>query len=592
MPAVKFRIARISLAVLWILVGMHPNHALGQSTIAANPTQIEYARVGEQALYLDLYLPEPQAETSMVVVWVHGGAWRAGSRKDVRVTRWLKHGIAIASVDYRLSTTAKFPAQIHDIKAAIRWLRSKSTDYGWKEPAFVVAGASAGGHLAVTVGVSNQHEQLEGRVGDALSFSSNIDAIVSFYGASNLQSILSQSTPFGLEMRRPALELLLGGQPDQQPELARLASPVLHLDPADPPLWLIHGDQDPQMPVNQSLELHGAYQSLGLTSHLEIVYGGKHGGDEFFADEQLDRIARQMQDALGVSKRPGLPPKQEIKLWNGEAPDEIPGIGEERTRMSPTLTPAQVEVTDSTRLITNVTVPSLTLYRPFVENDRSTTIVVCPGGGYWDLYWQLEGEEVADWLVSRGFTAAVLKYRVPRREGEDKTLPARRPLQDAQRAISLLRSEAESLKLASHQIGIIGFSAGGHLALATGTQWNQRQYPSADTIDQQSCRPDFIASIYPGYLKRKDQFELAKGMEIPEKMPPVFLAHGSADIISSPLNSVVMYRALTDANVPVEMHLYSQTAHDFAVRDSVRPYADWKRAFEAWVLDLSRNRKP
>ncbi len=588
MPAATFRIQRIYVAILSILAGMEPNHALGQSAIAANPAQIEYARAGEQALYLDLYLPEPQAETSIVVVWVHGGAWRAGSRKDVPVMRWLKHGIAIASVDYRLSTTARFPAQVHDIKAAVRWLKSKSTEFGWKGPAFVVAGSSAGGHLAATVGVSNQHQELEGQVGDALQFSSNVDAIVSFFGASNLQSILSQSTPFGLEVRRPALELLLGGQPDQQPELARLASPVLHLDRGDPPLWLIHGDQDPQMPVNQSLELHGAYQNLGLHSQLEVVFGGKHGGNGFFTDEQLDRIASQLQNALGLSKRP----QKEIKLWAGEAPDEIPGIGEERIRMSPALTPAQVEVTESTRLLTNVTVPALTLYRPLAENDRKTTIVVCPGGGYWDLYWQLEGEEVADWLVSRGFTAAVLKYRVPRRDGEDKTLPAMRPLQDAQRAISLLRSESESLKLTSHQIGILGFSAGGHLALATGTHWNKRQYPVADTIDQHSCRPDFIASIYPGYLKRKDQFELAKGMDVPEKMPPVFLAHGSADIISSPLNSVVMYRALLDANVPVEMHLYSQTAHDFAARESVRPYADWKRAFEAWVLDLSRGQKP
>jgi dipeptidyl aminopeptidase/acylaminoacyl peptidase len=118
---------------------------------------------------------------------------------------------------------------------------------------------------------------------------------VSFYGAANLQTILSQSTPHGLSVRVPALQLLLGGQPKEQPELAKLASPVAHVDSSDPPLLLIHGDQDPQMPINQAHELHGKYKQLGLPVEFEVVHGGAHGGQQFFDDAMLDRVAEYLK---------------------------------------------------------------------------------------------------------------------------------------------------------------------------------------------------------------------------------------------------------------------------------------------------------
>ena len=120
-----------------------------------------------------------------------------------------------------------------------------------------------------------------------------------------------------------------------------------------------------------------------------------------------------------------------VELWPGDAPDEIGNVGEEMVRMSPKLDHKQVEVTESTRLLTNVTKPTITIYRPPKEKDTGTAVLICPGGGYWDLYWQLEGEEVAAWLNSIGVTGIILKYRVPRRPDEPKGEPARRPLQDA-----------------------------------------------------------------------------------------------------------------------------------------------------------------
>src|SRR5438034_3519454 len=238
---------------------------------------------------------------------------------------------------------------------------------------------------------------------------------------------------------------------------------------------------------------------------------------------------------------------QVVELWPGKAPDEPGTIGAELVRMSPKQTRDKCEVTEPTRLVTNVTKPTLTIYRPAKDKDTGTAVLICPGGGYWNLYWELEGEEVAAWLNSLGVTGIILKYRVPRRPDEPRGEPARRPLQDAQRAVSLVRSRAGEWGINPERIGIVGFSAGGHLAIATATSFNKRTYEPIDDVDKVSCRPDFAVPVYSGYLKAKDRDELAPGLRIPTGTPPVFLAHGGDDIVSPPAHSVLIYLALKRA---------------------------------------------
>lgn len=266
--------------------------AFAQSTT----TDVEYARAGDLALRLDLHLPK--AENPPLIVYVHGGAWRAGSKSDVPIAPLLDHGFAIASVDYRLSTQAPFPAQIHDIKAAIRFLRAKAALFHLNTDKIAIIGSSAGGHLAALVGVTNGHKELEGKIGGHLDQSSDVACIVSLFGASNLQTILGQSTEFGLRMRVPALQLLLGDVPGQKPDLAKLASPVAHLDANDPPLLLIHGDADPQMPPQQSQEFAKVYEAMKLPVTLIVLPGSKHGGKEFYDDERTSIVARFLDKAL------------------------------------------------------------------------------------------------------------------------------------------------------------------------------------------------------------------------------------------------------------------------------------------------------
>ena len=269
---------------------------LTTAALADTQADIEYAKAGEISLKLDLH--RPQGDNLPLIVYVHGGGWRAGSKKDVPIVDLYDRGFAIASVDYRLSTQAVFPAQVHDIKAAIRFLRAKAGLYHINATKIAIIGSSAGGHLAALVGVSNGNQELEGKVGEHLDQSSDVQVIVSYYGASNLETILSQSTPQGLNFRIPALKLLLGYTPDKKPELAKLASPVAHLDKNDPPLLLIHGDADPQMPPQQSQELAKAYEMHGLPATLIIMPGSKHGGAEFYDEERTAIVVKFLDKVL------------------------------------------------------------------------------------------------------------------------------------------------------------------------------------------------------------------------------------------------------------------------------------------------------
>jgi acetyl esterase/lipase len=287
--------------------------------------------------------------------------------------------------------------------------------------------------------------------------------------------------------------------------------------------------------------------------------------------------------SCGFGPAIGADGPQIVDLWPGKPPDEPGTIGAEKTVMSPKLDRKIVEVTDSTRMLTNVTKPTLTIYRPAKDKDTGAAMLICPGGGYWNLYWELEGEEVAIWLNSLGVTGIILKYRVPRRPDEIRGEPARRPLQDSQRAVSLVRSKAKEWGIAPDRIGIVGFSAGGHLAIATATSFDKRTYEPIDDVDKVSCRPDFAVPVYSGYLKAKDREGIASGLRVPTNTPPVFLAHGGADIESDPEHSVAMYVALKRSGVPTELHIYAGAAHDFGVRKSNQPCTTWTQSCAVWL---------
>jgi acetyl esterase/lipase len=258
---------------------------------------IPYATSGAgEPLRLDLYLPEPTG--AALLVWIHGGAWENGNKSAMPLEPFIERGFAVASLDFSPASKARFPGQVHEIKAAIRFLRAQAKRYGYDAGRIGILGASSGAHLAAVVGTSNGHAELEGTLGDHRGESSEVHAIVSYFPATNLTTILAQSTPFGLNIREPALTRLLGAGPKEAEPLARLASPVYQVDRDDPPLLLLHGDQDPQMPINQSHELEGAYERQGAEVDFIVVHGAAHGGDAFYSPENVERVAAFLEAQL------------------------------------------------------------------------------------------------------------------------------------------------------------------------------------------------------------------------------------------------------------------------------------------------------
>src|SRR5262245_11119955 len=195
---------------------------------------LQYAEAGGQPPMLDLY--QPSGPHAPLLVWLHGGRWEVGSKERMPLTGLVERGYAIASIDFRPASRARFPGQVHDIKAAVRYLRARAPDYGYDATRIGILGESSGGHLAALVGTTNGRAALEGNLGEHLGVSSEVHAIVSYFGASDLLTILAQSTPYGLGIREPALKTLLGALPNDDEELARLASPVFQVDAHDPPL--------------------------------------------------------------------------------------------------------------------------------------------------------------------------------------------------------------------------------------------------------------------------------------------------------------------------------------------------------------------
>ncbi len=265
-----------------------------------------------------------------------------------------------------------------------------------------------------------------------------------------------------------------------------------------------------------------------------------------------------------------------IALWpTQKAPGETGDIGPEHNE------PAK-DPKDTIIRTTDVSVPTIAVYRPDPEKDTGAAVVICPGGGYRILAYNLEGTEVAEWLNKIGVTGIVLKYRVPGRKGLERHTAA---LQDAQRAIGLVRHRASQWKLNPQKIGVLGFSAGGHLAATLSNHYEKRTYEPVDDADQVSCRPDFTLLIYPAYLVKKDEQALVPELPVTSNSPPTFLVH-TEDDNSSADSSLFYFLALKGAKVPAELHIYPDGGHGYGLRPSSHTVSTWPDRAETWLRTL------
>ncbi len=291
----------------------------------------------------------------------------------------------------------------------------------------------------------------------------------------------------------------------------------------------------------------------------------------------LAAIAAMCVSALAQKPEwPPVPGHQTLDVWPHGAPGApatLPPEGDTTT--------AKDHLVAGRRVIRigNVSAPTLTLYKPIGKN-TGAAVVVFPGGGYRILAIDLEGTEVCDWLTSEGITCVLLKYRVPDTGPYPKSPAA---LQDAQRALGIVRSHAAEWHIDPKRVGVLGFSAGGHLAAALSTHFEKRIYDPIDDADRLSCRPDFAVIIYPGYLAIAEQnFAPNADIHVTEQTPPTFLAQAEDDPVHVE-NSIVYFMALKNAKVPAEMHIYAEGGHGYGLRRTELPITGWPHLVDTWL---------
>jgi len=280
-----------------------------------------------------------------------------------------------------------------------------------------------------------------------------------------------------------------------------------------------------------------------------------------------------------LAQTPSWPPSPDhltMPLWPTEAPGaQANPIPEGDTTTAKDNRPAGKPVIR----IGNVSNPTLTLYTPKDKN-TGAAVVVFPGGGYRILAIDLEGTEVCDWLNSAGITCILVKYRVPEAGPYPKSSA---PLQDAQRAVGIVRAHAAEWHIDPSRIGVLGFSAGAHLAAALSTHFDHRLYDPIDASDKLSCRPDFAVIVYPGYLALAEQnFAPNADIHPTAQTPPTFLVQAEDDTVHVE-NSVVYFLALKNAKVPAELHIYSQGGHGYGLRRTELPVTTWPQTVEIWL---------
>ena len=266
-----------------------------------------------------------------------------------------------------------------------------------------------------------------------------------------------------------------------------------------------------------------------------------------------------------------------VRLWPGAAPGDNGGLGEEMdtTKPSDNLVAGKPVIR-----IGNVSEPTITVFDPPADKSTGTAVVVCPGGGYHILAMDLEGTEVCDWLNSIGVTAVLLKYRVPKREGQPAYAA---PLQDAERAVGLVRSHAKEWSINPQRIGALGFSAGGHLCAALSAATGGRSYPRVDDADDVSCRPDFQLLIYPGALVKQDAgYRIGPEAAVTAATPPTFLVMAQDDPVRVE-NALGYALALQEAKVPMELHVYPTGGHGYGLRPARDYVTTWPHRAADWM---------
>jgi len=517
---------------------------------------IPYVPGGHERQKLDIYRAEDAKPTDRrpLIVWIHGGAWKGGSKDGCPAVRFVRRGYVVASVNYRLSQHAVFPAQIHDCKAAIRFLRANADKYGIDPARIGVWGGSAGGHLVALLGTTGGVKELEGAEGGNLDVSSRVQAVCDFFGPTDFPGYFGDDSQRN-DTADNAIADLLGGALKDRQELAALASPARHVTADDSPFLICHGDRDPLVPLDQSRLLHTRLLAAGVDSTLHVVPGAGHG----FGGREIEKLVDEFFD----------------RYLNGP-----PAAVEEGTRSV---------LADGTTLVRDIPyVPGgherqkLDVYLPSSQTDKPRPLVVWVHGGAW-----LAGSKEqcpARSFLKHGYVVASINYRL----SQHAIFPAQ--IEDCKAAIRFLRAHADRYGIDPERIGVWGASAGGHLVALLGTTGDVEDFdtePNRHVSSRVQAVCDFFGptdltqmSAFPSQMdhdapdapearliggpvqENKDACRRANPITyVSREDPPFLICHGDKDPLVPHNQSELLEKALRDKGVSVTLHTVKGGGH-------------------------------
>ena len=528
---------------------------------------VEYVPNGGASRSLDLYVPDKADHPLPLVVWIHGGGWRGGTKAGGPFAPLLEKGYAVASVEYRLSGEATFPAQIFDCKAAVRFLRAHAKEHNIDAGRVGVWGGSAGGHLVALLGTSGDVKEVEGDEG-VTGVSSRVQAVCDWFGPSDLLTAHQSPTTDKRNSPGSPVFLLLGGTLEEKEELARRASPVTFVTKDDPPFLIMHGDQDPLVPIAQSYELRDALTAARVPVDMVVVKGAGHGGPLFQTPEAIRTVIDFFDGTLKpkegrAAAAPARPPAPAAKpLPAGVRAirdvEYVPGGGRPQT---------------------------LDVYLPEKPAKQPMPLVVWIHGGGWVAGDKANPPGLA--MIARGYAMASINYRF----SQEALFPAQ--IYDCKAAVRYLRSHAKEHGIDPNHFGVWGASAGGHLVALLGTTGDVKELEGDEGVTGVSSRVQCVCDWFgpanfltfydhPSIFKREDPNSLINRLfggepavkkELATRASPVFFAskddppflimHGDKDNLVPVEQSRELDEALRKAGVEVTLTVVPGAGHGF-----------------------------
>ncbi|MFB0555899.1 MAG: alpha/beta hydrolase fold domain-containing protein [Phycisphaerae bacterium] len=474
-------IMAVTLNTIYAAKSRQPNQKTNQQPERSRQVQIPagtkverdivYARVGDRKLLLDLYLPPKGPAPLPVIVWVHGGGWRSGSKGSAgRARPMLNRGYAVVDVGYRLSGEAIFPAQVEDCKAAVRWVRANAAKYSLDPDRIGAWGSSAGGHLVAFLGTAGDVREFDTKAN--AEYSSRVQAVCDWFGPTDFLQMDKHSLE-GSRLIHDAPDspesLLVGGPIQDEPyrAIARKANPITYVTKDDPPFLIMHGDKDMSVPLHQSELLYDALKKAGVEATLYVVKGGGHGlrgGEE--SSEKLFEIVADFFDRNVKTQKP----KADIRSQRG-------------VRKRPQLRPpthADVKYGTHERNV-------LDFYQ--AESNKPTPVAVfIHGGGFRGGSKRNLNAGTLNELLDAGISVAAVEYRFV----SDKPLPAAH--HDSLRALQFIRSKASQWNIDKERIGAFGGSAGAQICMWLAFHDEMAEPSSRDPVERESSRLTCVAT--------------------------------------------------------------------------------------------------